>query len=208
LRSAAPVFDRTAEDGCRFRVYGIGALQVRTVQDFSGGETVLAVFSVSAPAQADAQSIAKEPMPGSQRVVKATLYVENASAGVGGGEIEVCVRCRYYAVLETDGGSSVVTEMLADGTATWEENSEALEHRNSLARVLQCAECALGSVTVDSLKAYRASQTRRGCLGASRSRCKRYARQVYQKATSRLRPLPTRNFAGHWQQWRSSHWRM
>jgi hypothetical protein len=45
LEYAVPVFDKTTEDGTRFRIYNSGSLEVRTVQMFNGPETVGAAFS-------------------------------------------------------------------------------------------------------------------------------------------------------------------
>jgi len=46
LKSAAPTFDRTAEDGTRFRMYRVGVVEVRTTQEDGAEEEVGAVFSL------------------------------------------------------------------------------------------------------------------------------------------------------------------
>mmetsp|Transcript_35687 Transcript_35687/g.81086 ORF Transcript_35687/g.81086 Transcript_35687/m.81086 type:complete len:281 (-) Transcript_35687:113-955(-) len=48
LKAVAPIFDKTAEDGARFRIYKFGSLDVRTIQEQSGEEALGAVFSVRA----------------------------------------------------------------------------------------------------------------------------------------------------------------
>jgi len=45
LPSATDLFDKTAEDGTRFRAYRVGALEVRTVQEFEGDEVIGMVLS-------------------------------------------------------------------------------------------------------------------------------------------------------------------
>jgi len=47
LKSATSLFDKTAEDGTRFRAYRVGALEVRTAQDHDGQEVVGMVLSTS-----------------------------------------------------------------------------------------------------------------------------------------------------------------
>mmetsp|Transcript_35688 Transcript_35688/g.81090 ORF Transcript_35688/g.81090 Transcript_35688/m.81090 type:complete len:282 (-) Transcript_35688:113-958(-) len=48
LKAMAPIFDKVAEDGARFRIYKFGSLDVRTIQEQSGEEALGAVFSVRA----------------------------------------------------------------------------------------------------------------------------------------------------------------
>merc|ERR1712032_847429 len=55
IQSASPAFDKTSEDGMRFRVYKVGSLEVRTTQELNGKETVGAVFSNNASGEAPAQ---------------------------------------------------------------------------------------------------------------------------------------------------------
>merc|ERR1711972_1022086 len=45
LKTAVPVFDKTAEDGAQFRIYRMGSLEVRTTKDYDGQEVVGMVFS-------------------------------------------------------------------------------------------------------------------------------------------------------------------
>jgi len=46
LTAATTSFDKTAEDGCRFRIYRVGGVEARTVQDLDGEEIIGAVFSI------------------------------------------------------------------------------------------------------------------------------------------------------------------
>jgi len=48
LQSAEPVFDKSTEDGTRFRVYVSDGVEVRTTQEQDGDQIIGAVFSVHA----------------------------------------------------------------------------------------------------------------------------------------------------------------
>jgi len=45
IGSATPLFDKSTEDGMRFRIYQVGDLEVRTTQEFDGTEVINVVFS-------------------------------------------------------------------------------------------------------------------------------------------------------------------
>jgi len=47
LKDTVPIFDKSTEEGMRFRIYKAGNLEVRTTQDFEGSEVIGAVLSVS-----------------------------------------------------------------------------------------------------------------------------------------------------------------
>lgn len=49
LTSTSLVFDKVAEDGLRFRIYVVGSLEVRTMSENDGKETIGAVFSKCSP---------------------------------------------------------------------------------------------------------------------------------------------------------------
>merc|ERR1719272_504586 len=55
LKTATPVFDKSIEDGIKFRIYKIGSLEVRTTQVPDCKEIIGAVFSISAPSMAGKQ---------------------------------------------------------------------------------------------------------------------------------------------------------
>merc|ERR1712032_1449964 len=48
MQSAEPVFDKSTEDGMRFRVYMSDGVEVRTTQEHAGEEIIGAIFSVHA----------------------------------------------------------------------------------------------------------------------------------------------------------------
>jgi len=146
IKSGPPVFQKTTEDGMVWRIYRVGSLEVRTTQEHAEKEIVGAVFSVREKTRAKTGQTAL----GHERIIKATEYVEKSSQ-VSEEDAER-LECRYYVVLETEYGSTIVAEHLRELVA-WEENVTDLEDRNSLAKVVRTASCRRGGVTVKDLKA-------------------------------------------------------
>jgi len=142
LQKATPVFDKSAEDGSRFRVYRLGSLEVRTTQEMHGKETISAVFSARASAET-VQHFGRRAIEEHEKIVKVTEYVEGSGA-----------QYRCYVVAETERKNLIVTEVL-NGAMKREENPKDLEDRNSLAKVLRTAECGNSGITVASLKKYQ-----------------------------------------------------
>mmetsp|Transcript_105598 Transcript_105598/g.256443 ORF Transcript_105598/g.256443 Transcript_105598/m.256443 type:complete len:979 (-) Transcript_105598:108-3044(-) len=145
LRSAAPLFDKTAEDGCRFRIYRFGSIEARTMQGHEGEEEVVAVFSARPPTELAAAGVWTRVVDESEKVVRATEYVERAVRRQTAEEQGSCQRPlyrRYYVVFETEQGNKIVTEQLSDGIVTFEENPEDLEDRSSLAKVFRSVGCS------------------------------------------------------------------
>mmetsp|Transcript_107458 Transcript_107458/g.269569 ORF Transcript_107458/g.269569 Transcript_107458/m.269569 type:complete len:887 (+) Transcript_107458:103-2763(+) len=143
LQSISPVFDNSTEDGTRFRVYRIGSLQVRTIQEHDGEETIGAVFSTQAPKKAAALDQQAESVKDSAMIVKATEYVESA---------EGAVQFKCYVLLETEDGNSIVVEKAAPGVVPWAENPSNLDSRNSLAKVIRSKDCRDSGMTVGVIK--------------------------------------------------------
>jgi len=168
LKSANLVFDKSTEDGSRFRIYRPGSIEVRTIQEPTGEESIAAVFSVQAEQLAKMEGQQLPMAKGAEKVVKATVYVERTKAARG-----------YYLVIESEQGRSIVTEMLQDGSVTFEARPGELEVRNSLAKVF-CTACLSEGVTVGAVEDFRTAETRRGVASASRR--KRYALSAYCRA--------------------------
>eukprot|EP00408_Alexandrium_pacificum_P063045 CAMPEP_0171175192 /NCGR_PEP_ID=MMETSP0790-20130122/11106_1 /TAXON_ID=2925 /ORGANISM="Alexandrium catenella, Strain OF101" /LENGTH=904 /DNA_ID=CAMNT_0011640069 /DNA_START=53 /DNA_END=2767 /DNA_ORIENTATION=- len=164
LKTVTPAFDRTAEDGIRFRVYKAGSVEVRTMQALGAEELAVAAFSASPAAHTAGDD--SGAIVDSDRVVKATEFVEQAAGGAR----------HFYVVLETSHGDQIVTEKLADRTVTWAENPAELEYRNSQAKVIRSVDC---DTTVQHMKAH---QSRAEHEGPS----KRYAHDAF------LRTVPGR----------------
>jgi len=143
VKHVAAGFSRTTEDGTCFRIYNLGSLEVRTIQEPGSEETAGAVFSSQAEAPTSAQgnwsTVAK-----TDKVVKAVLYVEHNAEAEGG---------RFFTLLETDQSDSIMVETLPDGSLSWVESSEVLEARKAQAKVLRAAECSDAGMTVQEFRA-------------------------------------------------------
>jgi len=46
LKAVTPMFDNSTEEGTRFRIYRLGSIEVRTMQEFEGNEIIGAAFSM------------------------------------------------------------------------------------------------------------------------------------------------------------------
>mmetsp|Transcript_139414 Transcript_139414/g.242666 ORF Transcript_139414/g.242666 Transcript_139414/m.242666 type:complete len:1003 (-) Transcript_139414:137-3145(-) len=180
LQSATPVFDKSTEEGLRFRIYRIGTLEVRTTQEPDGKEDIGIVYSVRRRRPQQESPAAK--IGEQEKIVKVTEYVERIS-GRKDTDPESSSCRRYYLVLETEKGHKVVTEQRTDGHATWQESAEDLEDRNSLAKVLRLKECSNG-ITVQDYKHFQEGVIHRvGPYGPTRSACKRYVRNGFALAS-------------------------
>jgi len=179
LKSATPAFDKTTEDGTKFRVYKLGSLEVRTIQDVNGPELVGVVYTVQADDKKDVHT------KDSAKVAKVTEYVEKASQS---NDKHVMYR-RFYVVLETEQGSVIVTEKFADGTVAWKENPTNLEDRNSLAKVTRTADYRGANITIRDLKTYMGE--RKSESSASYSECKHYAQGIFSRCLQLSVDSPT-----------------
>mmetsp|Transcript_129686 Transcript_129686/g.315030 ORF Transcript_129686/g.315030 Transcript_129686/m.315030 type:complete len:437 (-) Transcript_129686:34-1344(-) len=138
LKSAVPEFDRSTEDGTRFRVYRFGSLEVRTTQEHEGREVIGAVFSSRAAAE---ESKTRGSIKNKEKIVKATEYVESGRCG-----------CHVYYVLETEDKNTILAEQLVTGRFKREENPKDLEDRNALAKVLRSAKCSSDNLRVMDIR--------------------------------------------------------
>mmetsp|Transcript_113154 Transcript_113154/g.352715 ORF Transcript_113154/g.352715 Transcript_113154/m.352715 type:complete len:295 (-) Transcript_113154:32-916(-) len=174
LQAEKPVFDKVTEDGTRFRIYQVGGVEVRTVQEDGCKEVIGAAFSSRAPVKAQT-SFMGFGVKDSEIIVKVLEYVEGDRDGA---KQSAASECRYYAVLETDQGNLIATEQLGDRTLTWEDNPISLEARNYLAKVTRHAECRNACVTVADLKAHRSAEAQKA--GAPLPEA--YVRSVFARA--------------------------
>lgn len=147
---ATPTFNKCAEDGTRFRMYQIGGVEVRTVQDHGGQEVIGVVVESAAHQSTLVEATAAAVVRESEYVVKVTEYVEAAPCKA---ETEASLPWRYFVVLETEAGGIVVVEKFEDGREVWQEGSDGLAARRALAKVVGCADCQGAEVTLrDALK--------------------------------------------------------
>merc|ERR1712032_923344 len=172
LESAIPVFDKSSEEGIRYRVYKVGSIEVRTTQEHNAKEIVGAVFSRSAPEgtpiQRKQDQMVKAAVKACEKVDKVSMYVEKELRGLS--------HYRYYVVIETEDANVIVSEQLQDGSVTWKENPADLEDRNSLAKTYRSKDCRSKGMKVQDFKAYSSE------AATLDSNCKRYAQGVYDKA--------------------------
>jgi len=144
LKSVAPIFDQTTEDGLRFRIYRCGSLEVRTTQASENKEIVGVVFSISASVPQN-QGMAQDE----EKIVKVTEYV-----AYRGDQSR-----RSYVVMETEQANMIVTEQLQNKTVAWEENPSDLEDRISLSKVVRSADCKRTGNAVVLMKAQSAESS-------------------------------------------------
>jgi hypothetical protein len=172
LQSAEPMFDKSTEEGTRFRIYRLGGFEVRTSQEPGRKEVVGAIFLMCTALQASMEGKRSQGPSEQEEVVKVTEYIERA----GDAALH-----RSYVVLETAQKNIILTEKLADGTATWETNPQGLELRNALAKVLRSVDCSVARIAIRDMMSHQARFNRPGTC-ASTSKCKRYARGAYDRA--------------------------
>eukprot|EP00931_Biecheleriopsis_adriatica_P086789 TRINITY_DN6137_c0_g1_i1.p1 TRINITY_DN6137_c0_g1~~TRINITY_DN6137_c0_g1_i1.p1 ORF type:complete len:1079 (+),score=262.27 TRINITY_DN6137_c0_g1_i1:107-3238(+) len=184
LPVAAPEFSKATEDGVIFRIYRIGSLEVRTIEEPGLGEEVGVVFSSRAPTWNIAGKQAVKQVRDDEKVVKARIYIEAID---GDTALQLDKKwsskrldyCHYYVVAETEDANTIVTEMLRDGTAVLALNPEGVEDRNSLAKLmLSMEDCKDMNVTVRNLQLLQMSQPQRTPEGACPSLRKHYVRKI------------------------------
>ncbi|OLP96686.1 hypothetical protein AK812_SmicGene21056 [Symbiodinium microadriaticum] len=185
LPVAAPEFNKATEDGVVFRIYRIGSLEVRTIQEPGSSESVAVVFSTRAPSWGHAQRKAVKEAHGPEKVVRGRLYLEALDAESAR---RLDMRwsskrsdyCHYYVVLETEGNNTIVTEKLADGSTLMFMNPDGLEDRNSMAKLLSTSEdCREMNVDVARIRQLQITSNRKLPEGACPSMRKHYARSVF-----------------------------
>jgi len=172
IQSTPPAFDKKTEEGMRFRVYHIGSVEVRTIQEVDGKEVVGAIFSKGRAPNATMNDKELAKIQGSEKVVKITMHVER--------DRRLHTSHRYYIVLETDVAGMMVTEMHSDGTVTWKDNPANLEVRNFLSKTFRAMDCCDKGITVEDMKIYSSIVVEQKIGGgASQSTGRRYAQEVY-----------------------------
>jgi len=183
-----PDFKEATEDGTVFRIYRIGSLEVRTVQESSKEEVVGAVFSRSTPTWRSADdSKSDKALQDGEKPVKGKLYVE--SVGARSGEENPAGDClemsHYYVVLETNHANMVVMEKDQDGSVSWEVNPKSLEDRLSLSKLVKQRDCntQVAVCQLQRLQGYR--QAKEGSFTDQ----KRYVNAIMQELYDSSLPL-------------------
>ena len=170
IPKAVPEFYQVSEDGVAFRIYKLGSLEVRTIQEVDQLEMVHVVFSSRAVSW-ETKGSKPQDVLGKEKLSRCRVYVEAM-------EYEACNN--YYIVLETHEKSVVVTERLSDGSLCWLQNPHNLEDRNSLAKLLFTADCKEGLRMGDVKQHFEALP--KDTAGEHR---KHYAKALYVYATGR-----------------------
>ncbi|CAE7326460.1 unnamed protein product [Symbiodinium necroappetens] len=170
IPQAVPEFDQVTEDGVAFRIYKLGSLEVRTIQEVGEAEMVHVVFSSRAASWETKGSKAQDVL-GKEKLSRCRVYVEAM-------EHEACNN--YYIVLETIEKTVIVTERMSDGSLCWLQNPHNLEDRNSLAKLLFTADCKEGMRMSEVRRHFEAQP--RDTDGDHR---KRYAKALYVFTTGR-----------------------
>jgi len=170
--STTPIFDKTTEDGVRFRIYRCSGLELRTTQELEGKEVLGVAFAVSASMQASMDGT-QPAIRESERLAKVTEYVEAVAVG------SQPLARNSYVVAETAEGNFLVTEMLENGSVVLEANPEVLLDRNSRARVVRSADCSSAGVFVRDINACRERGLPSGSSRASVADRKHYAQVAY-----------------------------
>merc|ERR1712046_173781 len=150
LKNHVPVFDKTTEEGARFRIYRIGSIEVRTIQEHAAKEAIRAIFSIKAVNQES--STPCQRADNAEKLLKVTEYVDRALESTAKDLSKV--NRRFYTVAETANGNVIVTEKTREGRLTWIENPKDLEDRNSLAKTICFEDCTQTNTTVLDLKRY------------------------------------------------------
>merc|ERR1712190_92754 len=166
LSSTKPCLNQTTEDGTRYRIYQKGDLEVRTIQEEGGQESIGAVFTMG-------KLSSGKKIRDSEKIVRATELVQAVPQVNGNGEL---AECRYQAILETASKDTIFTEMLADGTVVWEENPNGLEQIHAASKVLNCMDGIRSGTTIAQMREYRDGNA------TSPSTCKSYARGICSRA--------------------------
>jgi len=199
LPDAAPVFDKSTEDGTAYRIYRFGTIEVRTMQEPSSTENIIAMFSMR-PTTWTAKRGCKEAAD-AEKVVQVKMYVEavdtissltrsiQGCAAEPQEELDAPWRsqkmdyCQYFLVLETDSGTTLLTEKLSDGTVQTLLEPENMEERVSLARLLYTHQSKDKAVSMREVKLFQGASARCTTGGAKSSDKKLYVRNLF-KLTS------------------------
>jgi len=190
---AVPEFKEITEDATLFRIYRIGSLEVRTVQEFSKEEVIGAVFSRSNVNLVS--GAVKQALQDGERLIMAKLYVE--AIDVQDRNSDKAPRhldkCHYFFVLETNRANMMVTEKAADGSTSWVVNPRNIEDRISLSKLVKQRDCNT-QVTVQQLQNLQSHrQGKQGSFAAQ----KRHATEIMQALYDGS--LPTASKPTGWQ---------
>jgi len=144
LKDAVPEFDKTSEDKTSYRIYRLGTMEVRTIQEEGAEEEVAAIFALSQRPLLQMAAAGKYPQD-TATVQKAVQYVEETPAAVTMMNKDA-PGYRYFIELTlSDDCIITVEEMSKIGHLTWQMGCQGDEVRRSLAkkfRTLDSSSCS------------------------------------------------------------------
>jgi len=184
LRATAPLLDRQTEDGLRFRVYRAGSLEVRTVQQPGGEETLEAIFAVApASSSTSSASLPEASAIGAARVAKVLELVESDERETA--QTAGLVRARphrFFLKVETEAGPAALVEQSLP-FAWLSPAPRGLEERCSLAKVTRSADCRGSDLTVADIKRFHneVSQESAACWSD-------YSRELFERVRAECPP--------------------
>eukprot|EP00930_Biecheleria_cincta_P056655 TRINITY_DN42726_c0_g1_i1.p1 TRINITY_DN42726_c0_g1~~TRINITY_DN42726_c0_g1_i1.p1 ORF type:complete len:523 (-),score=104.21 TRINITY_DN42726_c0_g1_i1:108-1532(-) len=186
IPAATPEFDKSTEDGVAFRIYRIGSLEIRTTQERNGLETVGKVFSRRAPSLQHSSGDRPRAVHDEEQIVKSKVYVEalESDKPEPGKPLG-----HFYCVLETSTSNTIVTERLANGTIGWAVNSDNLEDRNNLAKLIFRTDSK--GTSVQSIKALQAKYFTAKTASVATAASRDYVKSIFQLVSGR-------GFGGKW----------
>lgn len=169
-----------------FRIYRIGSLEIRTTQKKTGQEIVGKVFSRRAPSLQHSSGNRPKVVHQEEQIVKAKVYIEalESEKPQPGKPLG-----HFYCVLETNTSNIIVTERLANGTIGWAVNSDNLDDRNNLAKLLFRTDCK--GTTVQGIRALQAKHFTATTASAATAASKDYVKAIFQLVAHR-------GFHGKW----------
>lgn len=186
LKEMKLIFEGMTEDGTHFRIYQNSTMEVRTIQEHDQSETIAVVFMIVRPIPLTDDGT----LSGKESVIQVTLCVGAGGDGPQSGlempeqeDSEAMPHYRFFCLAETKGvrgNHRIITEMLSDGTVTWEEDPPDIEHRRSRAGVMNSLCCK--NTSIQKLREYRKEYVGKYSPFATASACKQYAQGAFQRA--------------------------
>merc|ERR1712216_105110 len=105
LPKAVPEFKKATEDGVLFRIYRLGSLEVRTIQEPRLPETLGAVFLTKAPVWNLQTEKSMSNVRTDEKIVGGRLYLEASAQPHQNSSGKRLSQCHYYVVVQTEQGN-------------------------------------------------------------------------------------------------------
>jgi len=190
-----PTFDKTTEEGHRFRVYRWGKYIVRTVEEPTSAHRIVAVFEKK---DVPSPSVG-QPLLTSSLIANITEYVELGDTTASGSDyyqqflvVDTACGGTVEVELQSRGGNSEAASSQEPSTTgfSWLENSRRLPQRRSCAKVLRATSMegiqeSGAALTVKHVKELLDKEIATCSAGISAKRAwKRFVGDVFARAAS------------------------